>query len=79
MLETGKNLISVITLASIIAAFPTTMFAANHSDPVTKNREKSQYNTPYYVKDKQLPHKSGVTFESWILDDYILFLLSVGK
>ncbi|MED3389064.1 hypothetical protein P4418_09445, partial [Bacillus thuringiensis] len=31
------------------------------------------YNTPYYVRDKNLPHKGGVTFEHWGLDDYVLF------
>ncbi|AHA75745.1 Kunitz family serine protease inhibitor [Bacillus sp. AF62] len=68
-----KHLIRVIMVASVITSFPTTMLAADDSDPVTKNGERLQYNTPYYVRDKNLPHKGGVTFEPWVLDDYVLF------
>ncbi|MED3038058.1 hypothetical protein CBR56_29380 [Bacillus thuringiensis] len=69
-----KTLISVLTLAIVAASLPITALAADHSDPVTRfNGERLKYNTPYYLKDKNLPHKGGVTFETWALYDYVLF------
>ncbi|PGW44454.1 hypothetical protein [Bacillus thuringiensis] len=66
-------LASVITLIIAAASLPVTALAADHSDPVTKNGERLKYNTPYYLKDKNLPDKGGVTFERWGLDDFVLF------
>ncbi|OQR53469.1 hypothetical protein [Bacillus sp. CDB3] len=68
-----KTLTSVLTLAIAVASLPVTALAADRSDPVTKNGERLKYNTPYYLKDKNLPHKGGVTFETWALYDYVLF------
>ncbi|PGW38500.1 hypothetical protein [Bacillus thuringiensis] len=68
-----KKITSVLTLAIAAASLPVTALAADHSDPVTKNGERLKYNTPYYLKDKNLPDKGGVTFEHWGLDDFVLF------
>ncbi|OQR53553.1 hypothetical protein [Bacillus sp. CDB3] len=68
-----KTLTSVLTLAIAIAALPVTTLAADYSDPVTKNGERLQYNTPYYLKEKNSPDKGGITFERWGLDDFVLF------
>ncbi|OQR53332.1 hypothetical protein [Bacillus sp. CDB3] len=38
-----KTLISVLTLAIIAASLPVRALAADHSDPVTKNGERSKY------------------------------------
>ena len=68
-----KTLTSFLTLTIVIVLLPITVLAADHSDPVTKNGEPLKYNTPYYLKDKNLPHKGGVTFDSWGLYDYVCF------
>ncbi|MDA1775418.1 hypothetical protein PDJ95_29785 [Bacillus cereus] len=68
-----KTLTSVLTLAIVAVSLPVTALAADHSDPVTKNGERLKYNTPYYLKDKTLPDKGGVTIEPWVLDDFVLF------
>ncbi|MDA1775050.1 hypothetical protein PDJ95_27530 [Bacillus cereus] len=68
-----KTLASVLTLAIIAGSLPGTALAADHSDPVTKKGERLKYNTLYYLKDKNLPHKGGVTFESWFLDNFVRF------
>ncbi|ANS52045.1 hypothetical protein BT246_67530 (plasmid) [Bacillus thuringiensis] len=68
-----KIITGVLTLVIAAASLPLTTLAADHSDPVTKSGERLKYNTPYYLKDKNLPHKGGVTFEPWGLDDYVLF------
>ncbi|PGW36743.1 hypothetical protein [Bacillus thuringiensis] len=69
-----KNcLASVLAVVIAAASLPVTALAADGSDPVTKNGERLKYNTPYYVKDKNLPDKGGVTFERWGLDDFVLF------
>ncbi|PGW36742.1 hypothetical protein [Bacillus thuringiensis] len=68
-----KPLASILTLAIVAASLPVTALAGDGSDPVTKNGERLKYNTPYYVKDKNLPDKGGVTFERWGLDDFVLF------
>ncbi|MHB0803727.1 hypothetical protein PVK73_31540 [Bacillus thuringiensis] len=60
-----RLLTGVLTVAITAASLPVTALAADHSDPVTKNGEKLKYNTPYYLKDKNLSHKGGVIFESW--------------
>ncbi|MHB0802040.1 hypothetical protein PVK73_21065 [Bacillus thuringiensis] len=62
-----------MTVAIAAASLPVTALAADHSDPVTKNGERLKYNTPYYLKDKNLPHRGGVTVESWMMDDYVRF------
>ena len=63
-----KTLGSILALAIAAASLPVTALAADHSDPVTKNGERLKYNTPYYIKDKNLSDKGGVTFERWGLD-----------
>ena len=68
-----KNLTGVCAFVIAVASYPITTLAADNSVPVTKNGERLQYNKPYYVKDKNFPHKGGVTFEHWGLDDYVLF------
>lgn len=68
-----KTLACVLTLAITAASLPVTALAADNSNPVTKSGERLKYNTPYYLKDKDLPYKGGVTFEHWVLDDYVLF------
>ncbi|ANS52290.1 hypothetical protein BT246_69990 (plasmid) [Bacillus thuringiensis] len=68
-----RKFTSVLAVAIATASLPLTVFAADDSDPVTKNGERLKYNTSYYLKDKHLPHKGGVTFESWILDDFVRF------
>ncbi|MED3038055.1 hypothetical protein CBR56_28835 [Bacillus thuringiensis] len=68
-----KILTSVLTLGIAAASLPVTALAADTSDPVTKNGERLKYNTPYYLKDKKLPHKGGVTFDTWSLYDYVCF------
>ncbi|OQR53500.1 hypothetical protein [Bacillus sp. CDB3] len=68
-----KTLISVLTLAIIAASLPVTALAADHSDPVTKKGERLKYNTPYYLKDKNLPDKGGVIVKPWFLDDFVHF------
>ncbi|ANS52050.1 hypothetical protein BT246_67580 (plasmid) [Bacillus thuringiensis] len=68
-----RKFTSVLAVAIATASLPLTVFAADDSDPVTKSGERLKYNTPYYLKDKHLPHKGGVTFESWVLDDFVRF------
>ncbi|MDA1775387.1 hypothetical protein PDJ95_29585 [Bacillus cereus] len=68
-----KILTGALTLAMFAGSLPGTALAADNSDPVTKNGERLKYNTPYYLKDKTLPNKGGVTVEPWFNDDYILF------
>ncbi|PGW36744.1 hypothetical protein [Bacillus thuringiensis] len=68
-----KSLASILTLAITAASLPVTALAADYSDPVTKNGDRLKYNTPYYLKDKNLSDKGGVTFERWGLDDFVLF------
>ena len=73
-----KSLASILSLTIAAAALPVTALAADHSDPVTKNGERLKYNTPYYIKDKNLPDKGGVTFERWGLSDFVLFANTVA-
>lgn len=68
-----KTLTSILTLAIAAASFPIMALAADNSDPVTKNGERLKYNTPYYLKDKNLPNRGGVTFEAYGSYDYALF------
>ncbi|MBG0969282.1 hypothetical protein [Bacillus sp. SRB3LM] len=68
-----KKITSVLALTIAAASLPVTALAADNSAPVTKNGERLKYNTPYYLKDKNLPDKGGVTFEHWGLDDFVLF------
>ncbi|RVU63242.1 hypothetical protein BM74_16180 [Bacillus thuringiensis] len=70
-----KALASVLTLALATSSLPVTALAADHSDPVTKNGERLKYNKPYYLKDKTLLAKSGVTFERWGLVDFVFLLM----
>ncbi|MBG0969239.1 hypothetical protein [Bacillus sp. SRB3LM] len=74
-----KNcLTGVLAVVIAAASLPVTALAADNSDPVTKNGERLKYNTPYYVKDKNLSGKGGVTFEPWgFLGDFVLFADSV--
>ncbi|PGW57458.1 hypothetical protein [Bacillus thuringiensis] len=72
-----KPLASILSLTIAAAALPVTALAADHSEPVTKNGERLKYNTPYYIKDKNLPDKGGVTFERWGLSDFVLFANAV--
>ncbi|WP_196477885.1 hypothetical protein [Bacillus sp. SRB3LM] len=72
-----KTLTSILTVTIAAASLPVTALAADHSDPVTKNGERLKYNTSYYLKDKNLPDKGGVTFEHWGLDDFVLFANTV--
>ncbi|WP_255300993.1 hypothetical protein [Bacillus thuringiensis] len=68
-----KFLTSILTVAIAAASLPVTALAADYSNPVTKNGDRLKYNTPYYIKDKNLLDKGGVTFEHWGLDDFVLF------
>ncbi|ANS51679.1 hypothetical protein BT246_63870 (plasmid) [Bacillus thuringiensis] len=68
-----KKITSVLALAMAVASLPVTAFAADNSNPVAKNGEPLKYNTPYYLKDKNLPHRGGVTFEPWVLDNFVRF------
>ncbi|MHB0803251.1 hypothetical protein PVK73_28155 [Bacillus thuringiensis] len=68
-----KMITSILIMAITAASLPITTFAADHSDPVTKNGERVKYNTPYYIKDKTLPNKGGVIVEPWVLDDFVRF------
>ncbi|MEX0417057.1 Kunitz family serine protease inhibitor [Bacillus sp. C30] len=75
-----KILTSVLTLGMAAASLPVTALAADNSDPVTKSGERLKYNTPYYLKDKNLLDNGGVTveprkplLEPWTPYDYVRF------
>ncbi|MDA1775109.1 hypothetical protein PDJ95_27885 [Bacillus cereus] len=73
MRNMNKILTGALTLAMFAGSLPGTALAADNSDPVTKNGERLKYNTPYYLKDKTLPNKGGITVESWLFFDLLLF------
>lgn len=41
--------------------------------PRTARGERLQYNVPYFVKDKNLPNRGGVTYQKWLRYDYAVF------
>ncbi|MDA1775450.1 hypothetical protein PDJ95_29970 [Bacillus cereus] len=73
MRNMNKILTGALTLAMFAGSLPGTALAADNSDPVTKNGERLKYNTPYYLKDKTLPNKGGITVEPYLFTDYPLF------
>lgn len=46
---------------------------ADNSHPVSTNGNRLRYNTPYRLRDKNLPHRNPVTFEAWASYDYAIF------
>jgi len=46
---------------------------ADNSHPVSTNGNRLRYNTPYRLRDKNLPHRNPVTFEAWTSYDYAIF------
>lgn len=41
--------------------------------PTTATGERLRYNVPYYLTDKDLPNRGGVTYQRWLMYDYAVF------
>lgn len=41
--------------------------------PKTSTGERLTYNTSYYLRDKNLSNRGGVTFQAWLNNDYAIF------
>ncbi|MDB1690147.1 hypothetical protein [Enterococcus casseliflavus] len=47
--------------------------------PKASDGNRLRYNTPYYLKDKNLPNRGGITYRSWLKYDYAIFADSTNS
>lgn len=68
-----KFFILIISITLGVVCLNTVANAADNSNPVTSNGNRLQYNVPYTLRDKNLPHRGGITFQAWNRYDYAIF------
>lgn len=70
-----KQLFVISFLLIIIGMIPVQGWAAGPDGKIiySKNGIPVQYGVPYYLFDKELPNKGGITYEAWSSYDYAIF------
>ncbi|NSM93674.1 hypothetical protein HRD98_11130 [Enterococcus faecalis] len=70
-----KMLMGLSFILILIGIIPIQSWAAGEDGKIihSKNGKQVEYGVPYYLFDKELPTKGGVTYEAWSSYDYAIF------